>query len=56
MKEFVRVAVVGLGGRGLSLLKLCLLRMHEDVEVVAVCDIMKIGWKREEGSDPLKTG
>ena len=39
MEEVVRVAIVGLGGRGLSLLKSCLLRMHEDVEVVAVCDV-----------------
>lgn len=39
MKDLVRVAVVGLGGRGLSLLKSCLLRMHDDVEVVAVCDV-----------------
>ncbi len=35
----MRVAVVGLGGRGLGLLKSCLLRMYEDVEVVAVCDV-----------------
>lgn len=38
MKDVVRVAFLGLGGRGLSLLKGCLLRMHEDVEIVAVCD------------------
>jgi hypothetical protein len=37
MKEVVRVAVIGLGGRGLSVMKSCLLNM-DDVEVVAVCD------------------
>ena len=37
MKSVVRVAIVGLGGRGLGVLKSCLLRM-DDVEVVAVCD------------------
>jgi predicted dehydrogenase len=38
MKDVVKVAVIGLGGRGLGLLKSCLLNMSEDVEVVAVCD------------------
>ncbi len=38
MKEVVKVAFIGLGGRGLGLLKQCLLRMHNDVEIVAVCD------------------
>lgn len=38
MKEIVRVAFCGLGGRGLGLLRSCLLNMPEDVEVVAVCD------------------
>jgi Glycosyl hydrolase 109, C-terminal domain/Oxidoreductase family, NAD-binding Rossmann fold len=41
MKEVVKVAFIGLGGRGLSLLKSCILRMPEDVEVVAVCDNYK---------------
>lgn len=39
MKNVVRVAFCGLGGRGYGLLKNCLLRMHDDVEIVAVCDI-----------------
>jgi hypothetical protein len=38
MKDVVKVAMIGLGGRGLGLLKSCLLNMSEDVEVVAVCD------------------
>ncbi len=38
MKDVVRVAICGLGGRGFSVLKSLLLRMSEDVEVVAVCD------------------
>lgn len=38
MKDVVRVAFIGLGGRGYSLLRSCVLRMHDDVEVVAVCD------------------
>jgi hypothetical protein len=38
MKEVVRVAFIGLGGRGYGLLKDCLLNMSDDVEIVAVCD------------------
>jgi hypothetical protein len=38
MKDVVKVAFCGLGGRGLSLMKSCLLNMPEDVEIVAVCD------------------
>ena len=38
MKEKVTTAVIGLGGRGLSLLKAVILGM-EDVEVLGVCDL-----------------
>ena len=39
MKETLRAAVVGLGSRGLSLLKT--IQSVKDLNIVAVCDIME---------------
>jgi hypothetical protein len=38
MKELINIGVIGLGGRGLNLLEVCVLP-REDVRVLAVCDI-----------------
>ncbi|QJD87109.1 Gfo/Idh/MocA family protein [Cohnella herbarum] len=38
MKSNVRIGIIGLGGRGMGLLEIIILKM-KDVEVVAVCDL-----------------
>jgi hypothetical protein len=48
MKDVIHVAIVGLGGRGIGTLR-NLLRMHEDVEIVAVCDTYED--RTEKGKD-----
>lgn len=62
MKEKIRLGVVGLGCRGASLLQAVMLP-HEDVEVVAVCDVYED--RREKaaqmvreakGTEPVMTG
>ena len=38
MKDRVRLGIIGLGGRGVGLLDICLFRM-KDVDIVACCDV-----------------
>lgn len=61
MKEKLKIGVIGLGGRGFSLLSDVMLQM-DDIEVVAVCDsyedrLLKGGEKVKEvrGNEPLCT-
>lgn len=61
MKEKIKLGVIGLGCRGISLLE-CVMLPHEDVEILAVCDLYedrareaaeKV--KKASGKEPLVT-
>lgn len=61
MKNKIKLAYIGLGSRGMSVLKSCLIHM-DDVEIVAICDLIeercleaKALISKEKGYEPYVT-